>query len=94
VDPVHRSTVDRSKGYAPLLIWVVRAHRTAPVACGRRAAGRWPAPAPEQRQLAGDLAGEDVLELGATVWDAAGLYAELGERRTQPGLQGGGSGDV
>jgi hypothetical protein len=65
VDPVHRSTVDRSKGYAPLLIWVVRAHRTAPVACGRRAAGRRSAPAAERWRLTGDLVGDG--GLGVTV---------------------------
>jgi hypothetical protein len=56
--------------------------------------GRRPAPAVERRRLPDDLAGDGILELGATVWDVAGLYAELGERRTQPGLQGGGLGDV
>jgi hypothetical protein len=45
-----------------------------------------------RRRLAGDFAGDGVLELGTTVWGAAGPYAELGERRTQPGLQGGVSG--
>jgi hypothetical protein len=38
------------------------------------------------------LAGDGVLELGTTVWGAAGPYTELEERRTQPGLQGGVSG--
>jgi hypothetical protein len=47
VDLVHRSTVDRSKGYAPLLTWAVRANRTAPAACGRgRRGGGRPAVAP------------------------------------------------
>jgi hypothetical protein len=48
VHPVHRSTVDRSKGYESLLIWAADFHRTAVAACGRRAAagrrraaGRW-----------------------------------------------------
>jgi hypothetical protein len=49
VDPVHRSTVDRSRGYAPFLIWAVRADRTALVVRGRRAvAGGW-----RRRWLAG-----------------------------------------
>jgi hypothetical protein len=43
VDLVHRSTVDRSKGTPPFLIWAVRANRTAPVTCRQRAAGRRPA---------------------------------------------------
>jgi hypothetical protein len=38
VDLVHRSTVDRSKGYESLLIWATDFHRTAAVACRRRAA--------------------------------------------------------
>jgi hypothetical protein len=35
VDPVHRSTVNRIKGVTTLLIWAVRADRTAPVARGQ-----------------------------------------------------------
>jgi hypothetical protein len=38
VDLVHRSTVDRSRGYTPFLIWAVRTDRTALVARGQRAA--------------------------------------------------------
>jgi hypothetical protein len=38
VDPVHRSTVDQTKGYESLLIWAADFHRTAVAACGRRAA--------------------------------------------------------
>jgi hypothetical protein len=38
VDPVHRSTVDRVKGYALILIRAVGLDRTAVAACRRRAA--------------------------------------------------------
>jgi hypothetical protein len=38
------------------------------------------------------IAGKGVLELGATIWDAVGLYAELGRRQTYLGGRGGGSG--
>jgi hypothetical protein len=56
VDPVHRSTVDRSKGYVPDLIWTVCANRMALAIHERRAAvGGWraAAPAAERRRLAG-----------------------------------------
>jgi hypothetical protein len=79
------------KGLHPDLIWTTRGETNG---CGC-AAQLWSSEQNRgQRRLTGDLAGDGVLELGATVWDADGLYAELGGQRTQPGLQGGGSGDV
>jgi hypothetical protein len=61
VDLVHRSTVDRVKGYELLLIWAADLHRTAVAACRRRAAlyrrraaGRRRLAAAARRRIAGD----------------------------------------
>jgi hypothetical protein len=51
-----RSTVDRSKGYVPNLIWTIRANQTALAVRERRVAAggrRAAAPAVERRRLAG-----------------------------------------
>jgi hypothetical protein len=77
VDPVHRSTVDRSRGVRLLLIWVVRADRTTPIACrrGRRGSGR-PAPA-----TAAELA-------GGGPNGAPGLGFERGKALREEGKEG------
>jgi hypothetical protein len=43
VDPVHRSTVDRLKGYAARLIWAVGLDPMAMIACERLGGGGRPA---------------------------------------------------
>jgi hypothetical protein len=53
---------------------------TARVVCTRRDGGGHAGGGGARWRLTGDLAEDGILELGATVWDAAGLYAELGER--------------
>jgi hypothetical protein len=66
------------------------------VACKRKAAANddaWPACGGAERQAVRSSPVLLDLGLGATDWDAARFYAELGGRRTQPRLQGGGSAD-
>jgi hypothetical protein len=51
-----------------------------------------PARGGARRKTRRSIAGKGILELGETVWDAVGLYAELRSRRTYLGGRGGGSG--